>query len=191
MATKENNNKLLTPEESLPRMSNDTPESVASRAKYADDVRRRLALDPSKMSFVSYSSIELTWRDQDGIHEIELPLRSLTAHESDRILDNYRGDIPDEDAPEYLMVMTEMGLKARYDKLLLAFCGDIMSVDGQQIVWSSQTDELCDRDEALKSLYALSIPGTQLENISNFIDNISIKTEIEKAEDFKKKQLRP
>jgi len=197
----------VTALEAMPNFSGDSEAAQMARQKMASEVKARLTLSPSKMSFVSTGVSTITWQTrEEGWQSLDIPIRSLSPQVLQEITDRYRGTVsqipqkwdeqantyvPDENAPEameWLAQVTEMTISARYDKILAAFDGDIESIDGDRLVWSSADVSIRDRDAALESLIALGIPTQQLIQLEKDIDNLSIKQAMDSAEDFKKKQ---
>jgi hypothetical protein len=76
-------------------------------------------------------------------------------------------------------------MDVQYDKFLYAFDGDLKSIDGSRLVWSSADAEVCDYDEAIKSLKALKIPPQKLGDISTMIDNLSVEAARDDIETFR------
>lgn len=198
------NHPVLSPEEAM-LTHEDTPEQQMARSQYAGEIRNRFTLNPRKKRYSSRNVYRL-WYQNYGNWEFEdIPIKSISADDQRDIqernsLEDYdTPDIPrvwdevnkvsslDTTSPEYIRWAEVLGsylIATRYETLLCAFDGDLTSVDGSDVVWSSQDSSRRDREAALEALYALEIPSNELRKIEEAILSLSIKEYEEDTKDF-------
>jgi len=189
----------------------DTPEAQQLRHAMTSDVKKRLVLDPSQFTFASKGVFCLEWTLDNGDtwKTLPIPVKSIGAkklseiHENEAASDEFVPRIWDEElqrevldtgTAEYLAYGTawlESSIRIQYEKLLYGLDGDLKSVTGDRLVWSATDPSVCDKDAALESLYQLDIPTSKLADITEYIQNLSIKAEVGNLEEFEGKQPPP
>lgn len=97
-------NNVISPEESLPRYHEDTPEQLIARDVYAEHVKRRLeSLDVSSMTFQGTDEVEVVLKIGGKPEIVLLPIKSIPAHVLSEISAEYNacaGKIPRKRFPD-------------------------------------------------------------------------------------------
>jgi len=198
-------NSVISPEEALPRMRNDTPDQLLARQVYGQEVKQRIRLNPKVQDFSSRDTIEIVFRQGGEWQACKIDVRSLTSEENNEILkrnlveqvnvprlwdEHTQQYVRDEESPEFMEFIKANAIQMTnmlYDKLLTAFLGEIESTETDEVVWDSNDPACRNREAAIASLRALKFDSEQLREIGKKIDELSIETETRKAEDFRGK----
>lgn len=207
---------LLSPDETLTKYHDDTPEQIVSRKIYEQQVRKRLgSLDASSMSFQGTGEVEIVIKVNGKAELWPLPIKAIPSHVLHDISAEYNAcaqKIPrkrfpdvgpwdeakkghiggwDQDMqhPQYsdkVAEFTRLTEKLRIDKILHGLDVPLKDRRGN-VVWDPDDELGRDYDGAVEALKRLKFSDKQLEHIEKAIDDLSLQVEVDDEEELTKK----
>jgi len=207
--------RLLTPDETLPRIIGDTDEQLLSSKVYERQVKETIrGLNRSRMKFNRKGKVRLNMMVDDELQEVELDIRAIPDQVLEQIQAEFQelyitiperwekeavwdadqqvwvpGYVQNHDDPEYAVVarkLTRLMRRMNYEKAVHGLADPFL--DGSTVIWHSAQAYKYSIDDAIQYLHDMGITYDQVQQIVAEVDKLSTQSAITNTEELKKKQ---
>lgn len=208
MSDNNTTNPVLSPEDSMPDVYQDTDAQLNARVHYGEKVVARV-LNPKKKQVFSRGTVDIHYIDEHGNDAVlVLPLKSISASVANEISAKHLESIQDlptrfndegqlvmddssTDLIKHSAVIQERRTNIYYDTFVEGYDGEIFGLKTEEIVWSSTDPSLRDREAAVATLKEYGFTLEHLEIIYKKISELSGNAIAEDVDDLKKTSEQP